>query len=199
MDGVLIDSMPYHQESFDKALKPYGLCLGDLDVSGRKTIDIFEEIQRSNKDIELPIKQLIDFKQAIARKLIEEAGDLILMPHTKEVLKKISANAKFGICTSGSRKSLEHLLRLLPGNINFNVLLTSEDVTLSKPNPEIYSLGASKLGLNPQQILVVEDSLSGISSGLAANCNVAAIGQLDLSEFGNHQNVCLIESLVDLV
>ena len=54
-------------------------------------------------------------------------------------------------------------------------VLTREDVEKAKPDPEIYLLAAQRLGVEPQDCLVLEDSPNGVRSGVAAGMNVIAV------------------------
>jgi sugar-phosphatase len=55
------------------------------------------------------------------------------------------------------------------------VFITAEQVKHGKPQPDAYLLGAERLGLAPQDCVVVEDAAAGILSGLAAGCQVIAV------------------------
>ena len=55
------------------------------------------------------------------------------------------------------------------------MVLTREDVTKPKPDPEIYLLAAEKLGVEPGECLVIEDSPNGARAGVAAGMNVIAV------------------------
>jgi beta-phosphoglucomutase-like phosphatase (HAD superfamily) len=59
-----------------------------------------------------------------------------------------------------------------------DVVLTREDVTNAKPDPEIYLLAAEKLGVEPGDCLVIEDSPNGAQAGVAAGMNVIAVATL---------------------
>jgi sugar-phosphatase len=60
------------------------------------------------------------------------------------------------------------------------VVVTAEDVLAGKPDPEPYTAGAQRLGLAPADVIVLEDSASGIASGLAAGATVLGIGEAAL-------------------
>jgi sugar-phosphatase len=53
-------------------------------------------------------------------------------------------------------------------------MITSEDVSLGKPNPDPYLAGAALLGLRPEDCVVFEDAVSGVRAGKAAGCTVVA-------------------------
>jgi sugar-phosphatase len=55
------------------------------------------------------------------------------------------------------------------------VLVAAEDVRVGKPSPEGYELAASRLGLDPQECVVIEDTPAGISAGRAAGARTVAL------------------------
>lgn len=78
--------------------------------------------------------------------------------------------------TSSDNKKMEHLREELPDIFTkFDVLITGNMVSRSKPDPEGYLLGAKKLGMDPGQCVVFEDSLQGVKAGKAAGCHVVGI------------------------
>lgn len=60
-----------------------------------------------------------------------------------------------------------------------DVMVCEQDITLGKPHPEPFLLGARLLGVDPADCLVLEDSTAGIEAGLAAGCRVVAVGSND--------------------
>ena len=68
-----------------------------------------------------------------------------------------------------------HVLRSLDLERYLDEVLTREDVTNPKPDPEIYLLAAEKLGVDPGDCLVIEDSPNGARAGVAAGMNVIAV------------------------
>ncbi|MES2171377.1 MAG: HAD-IA family hydrolase, partial [Actinomycetota bacterium] len=57
------------------------------------------------------------------------------------------------------------------------VLVTAEDVTAGKPDPECYRFAASRLGVDPADCIVFEDAEAGIQAGLAAGATVVVVGE----------------------
>jgi HAD superfamily hydrolase (TIGR01509 family) len=199
LDGVLINSMTQHAEAFRIALGEYGLFIGDVEIAGRSTVEIIKEVQANNPYIKIPISELVPLKQKIARELIQTAGIEVMTPHVNEVISCLSSNSKVGICTSGSKASLELFLSLLTCDIEFNVLLCADDVVDSKPNPEIYLKGAARMGVASKDILVVEDSPSGIQAALSAGCQVAHFAPPLHNDHNEIRCQYKIESLQELI
>ena len=60
-------------------------------------------------------------------------------------------------------------------NDTFDAIISGSDVTHKKPNPEIFLKAASKLGLKPDECLVVEDAVNGVEAAKAAGCRCLAL------------------------
>jgi beta-phosphoglucomutase-like phosphatase (HAD superfamily) len=97
-------------------------------------------------------------------------------PYTVDVLKVAKENGCLtGLVTLSKRKDVTHVINSLNIKSFLDVVITAEDVTKGKPDPQIYLYAAQKLGIPPQECLVLEDSVNGIKSGLAADMSVVAI------------------------
>ena len=79
------------------------------------------------------------------------------------------------LTTLSKRKDVLHVISSLGIGYLLNVVLTAEEVTKGKPDPEIYLLAANKLGIPPGECLVLEDSVNGIKAAQKAGMNVVAI------------------------
>merc|ERR1712032_86295 len=65
--------------------------------------------------------------------------------------------------------------RVVSGLDDFDVVLSNDDVTRHKPDPEIYLLAASRLGVPPEACWVLEDSEPGVMAGKNAGMHVVAV------------------------
>ena len=117
--------------------------------------------------------------------LAQESGDifdglldrhLALMPGLLELLdlldeKKIPR----AVATSSGRSYLTGMLNRFQLMPRFDFLLSAEDVVLGKPNPEIYQTAARRLGVEPSQMLVMEDSENGARAAVASGAYAVAV------------------------
>ena len=111
--------------------------------------------------------------EAEARKLEDrEASDdgLVVMPGAVELVSAIP-QGRWGVVTSGTRRLASARLRLA-GVPTPEVLVAADDVSHGKPHPEPYLKGAERLGLKPEECLVIEDAPAGIQAAHAAGMKV---------------------------
>ena len=80
-----------------------------------------------------------------------------------------------GIATSSRRSFVERVLGRFDFQPRFSPILTSEDITEGKPHPEIYLQAASRLGVAPAEMLVLEDSQNGCRAAVAAGAITVAV------------------------
>jgi beta-phosphoglucomutase-like phosphatase (HAD superfamily) len=90
------------------------------------------------------------------------------------VLEKLSGNYELALASSGSHGSVYNFLNANHFESFFQSILTGEDVTNAKPDPEIYRKTFAALGLAPDSCMVIEDAVSGIES--ARRAGAAAVG-----------------------
>ena len=97
-------------------------------------------------------------------------------PHTVGLLRIARETlCRTGLATMSYRQEALHALSALDLEQSLDVVLTREDVQKPKPDPEIYLLASKKLGVPPEEVLVIEDSLTGVRAGLASGANVIAL------------------------
>jgi len=137
-------------------------------------IDIIEEY----KDIyDLPgsVEDLYHQRQQIffemARKELELfPGALPLLVHLKQ------RRLKLALATSGDRDYLQVIFEKFPELQNyFTLVISSEDVLQGKPNPEVFTKTAQKLGVAPAECVVLEDSANGVLAAKAAGMQVICV------------------------
>ena len=93
-----------------------------------------------------------------------------------ELLKKVREKGFLtGLCTGSGRQDTEDVLRRLGIEDLFEQVVTNNDYTNRKPNPEPYLLTAQKLGVKPSECLVIEDSEAGLRSAVGAGMRCIVI------------------------
>lgn len=92
-------------------------------------------------------------------------------------------NIKTAIVTSSNRQKMDSVYRSRPElPLIFDAILTSEDFTESKPSPQCYLRAASRLGVEPGECVVFEDSFNGLRSGRSAGMYVVGLATTNSRE-----------------
>jgi HAD superfamily hydrolase (TIGR01509 family) len=103
-------------------------------------------------------------------------GQLATMPGLSELLAEIEArNLPKAIATSSGPRFVRRCLGQFQLEPRFQFILTAEDVILGKPHPEIYLTAASRLGVAPHEVMVLEDSANGCRAAVEAGTYVVAV------------------------
>jgi len=171
MDGVLVDNMHYHAQAWRQLGRELGKNLSFEDVRrvfGQRNREIMEALIGPCSDGEEAARRAAR-KEELYRGFMKPA----LKPHTGlmgflDALKR--DKIRMAVATSGPVENAAMVLDGLEIRRFFDVVTTGAEVSLSKPDPEIFLLSAAKLGLIPVQCVVFEDSIAGIQAARRAGC-----------------------------
>jgi len=175
-DGVVIDSSAQHERSWELLAEKENLPLPKDHFKkgfGKKNERIIPDLGWSDDSGE--VDRLSHRKEALYRELVKEQGVTVL-PGVRELLERLQAD---GIgCAVGSsthRANIELILSITGLTPFFTGLVTAEDVSHGKPDPEVFLKCAERLGAAPEGSVVFEDALVGIEAGHAAGMKVIAV------------------------
>jgi HAD superfamily hydrolase (TIGR01509 family) len=176
MDGVILDSEPLHVAAFQATLGRNGHELsGDSYKShfaGKTDEEGFTQyFAFINEEADVP--NLMDEK---TKDFLKLAGDnLIPYPGIVQLIKQLSKEIPIALVTGSLRVEAEVALKACGIEDCFSVIVTADDISHSKPNPEGYLKALSLLNLDANQCVVVEDSPSGVKAALAAGIDCIAV------------------------
>jgi sugar-phosphatase len=167
LDGVLVDSTPAVARCWTKWALRHGFVPDEVIriAHGRPSIATLREL--------LPDADHQAADREMERWEIEDLDGVIPLPGALELLKSLPAES-WTIVTSCTRPLAEVRIRAA-GLPMPRQLVTAADVQNGKPNPEPYVKGAERLGLAPQDCVVVEDAPAGIRAGKASQASVIAV------------------------
>ncbi|HEX3044404.1 MAG TPA: HAD family phosphatase [Bacillota bacterium] len=177
MDGVIVDTNPYHKKAWQSFCNRYGVFLSDrefkTEVFGRINKNAlkyifnkqltFEEIEKYSAEKE---KIFCDIYQDQVRPVNGLVNFLTQLQ--KEPCFKI------GLATSAPKGNMDLVLDKLNLRGFFAVLVDASLVKEGKPNPEIFFITSRLLGTPPEDCIVFEDSISGINA--ATNAGMKTVG-----------------------
>jgi HAD superfamily hydrolase (TIGR01509 family) len=176
LDGVLADSEPWWNQIDAKLLAEYGVTYhGEyhrnvLGVSYRLAVDFYKNAFH----IAAPVEELMRRRGEIATEFFAKCVDLF--PSAKETLEQLrEMRLHLAVATSSVSDSARPFLERTGITHFFETIITGDEIGRGKPHPDIYLRTAEKLGVPAAACLVIEDALSGVAAGKAANMRVAAI------------------------
>ena len=122
----------------------------------------------TEEEIDKLIPEMHKRKTALFVELIE-TGKLPLRPGIHRFMKEaMDAGLKIAVCTTSNEQAAKAITEKILTDIKFALVLAGDVVSKKKPDPEIYNLALSKLGLRPDEVFVVEDSKNGVAASKAA-------------------------------
>jgi mannitol-1-/sugar-/sorbitol-6-phosphatase len=167
LDGVLVDST-------GSVSRQWRLWAEENNIDPQKLVEMAHGVRTI--EIVRRLAPHVDAEAEVKRLEKREADDhdgVAVMPGAAELLKSIP-ESRWCVVTSGTRYLAHSRLRFakLPTP---RVLVSADDVSKGKPDPEPYLMGAKLLGMNPAECLVIEDAPAGILAAHAGRMKAIAI------------------------
>jgi beta-phosphoglucomutase len=182
MDGTLIEAKDWHYLALNEALAIFGEeisrdeHLGEFDGLPTKVkLSMLEKQNRLPAHLH-PIVSAIKQERTlryVGSQAFPRVEQLLMMSWLK------ARGFKLAVATNSIRGSAETMLSSV-GLLSFlDVVVTNEDVRNAKPHPEMYILTATRLGLRPENCLVIEDHDYGVDAAVNAGCQVFKVDSVD--------------------
>jgi beta-phosphoglucomutase len=195
LDGTLIDSEQYHWLAWRDTMAAEGVPLTHpqfLKTFGLRNDAIIPQwIPGATNE---QIDRIADDKERLYRRLVREGG-LAPLPGAAEWTQRLSNEGwRQAIASSAPRENIDAVLAVIGLGSVFQAVVSAEDVTLGKPDPQVFLTAASRLSSAPARSIVVEDAPAGVEA--ARRAGMPSIG---VSRNGTRLPADLaVESLADL-
>lgn len=175
MDGVLVNSMPLHTRSWELYLKRLGLQVDQLEarMHGRRNPELVRDLFGED----LPEDTVLEHgaaKERLFRELMAKEIHMSQIPGLMEFLNRYPDVPK-AIGSNAERANVDFTLDRLGLRSYFDVIVDGGEVVRPKPFPDVYLLAAKKLGFEPANCIVFEDSSAGTEAARAAGMRVVGI------------------------
>lgn len=175
MDGLMIDTEKVYWAVTRQIIAEHGKQVSDQTLGrmmGRSPIKSIEVLIRETGLTADP-RELLEKREARVKRVLEQGVEL--MPGLLDVLGQFRPRYKLGIATSAPMYLVDVILRRLELRSCFDAIQTSDNVIEGKPAPEIYLKAMARLGVPPDECIVLEDSSNGARAGKNAGAYVIAV------------------------
>jgi HAD superfamily hydrolase (TIGR01509 family) len=183
MDGLLINSEPFWQESETKVFTSIGLDANKKmfeQFMGKRIDEVVEVMYKMTPWNHVSKEKVVeDIVENVIRLVLEQGACLPGVTKTLQNLRK--ASFKIGLASSSKMKIISAVLNKLELHEYFEVVHSAEFEKYGKPHPQVFISTADMLGIHPSECVVFEDSLNGVISALAAGMKCIAIPEKDAS------------------
>lgn len=181
LDGVLVFTDKLHYQAWKQMADKMNIYF-DEEINNRlrgvSRMDSLEIILENYHGEPLSIEQkehLATEKNDTYRELLKTMTKGDATEEVRETLAELKRRG-YKLSLGSSSKNARFILERVELLDMFDAISDGNNITKSKPDPEVFLKGAEYLGLNPEDCLVVEDAEAGVDAGLAGGMKVAAIG-----------------------
>ena len=196
MDGVLVDSEPLHKEAETYVLAKHGIQYSEniaKQYTAYGTEELFWKDIANHFRIELDIAEAIKQKQ---KYYFNHFNKIELIQPAIDLLQRLkSHNCRIALASSSSRNVIKKTLSTFSLEKYFEFTISSDDVNYGKPAPDVFILAAQSLKIDPQNCIVIEDSVNGVKAGKAAGMTVVAVPNAFTETFNFSEADYILKSL----
>jgi beta-phosphoglucomutase len=201
-DGVIADTEHLHYASYQKVLEPKGFGFSYDEYAARyMAYDSFGCLKQRMIDLDQPvegeeIRRWVEQKNAEHERLIAQ-GDVSALPGAVDAILYAASRGPVAVCTGAVLSDIAPLLEKFALMGHLSTVVTADDVSVSKPDPESYALACSRLNQNPEDCLAIEDTPGGLQSAKGAGCQTLGVTTTHTREQLRPIADRVISSLVD--
>jgi beta-phosphoglucomutase len=167
MDGVLIDARDWHYEALNRALSLLG-----YEITRYEHLTTFDGLPTGRK------LQMHGFLNSLKQQYTLELVATRCKPvfHHQYALAKLkAAGYRLGVASNSVRRTVEEMMERSDLMRYLDLIISNEDVTRAKPDPEMYLTAMSRFGVAPEETVIVEDNENGVKAATAAGGHVMVV------------------------
>lgn len=188
MDGVLIDAKEWHYDALNRALRLFG-----LEISRADHLTTFDGLPTRRKLEMLTVTDgfpagLHGFVNELKQQYTMEIVNARCKPtfvHEYALARLKQRGMKLAVASNSVRNSVVSMMNKSGLDLYLDLMLSNEDVSKPKPDPEIYTQAIQRLGVSPAEALIVEDNDHGIRAARASGAHVLVVSSVDDVNLGN--------------
>ncbi|ANT65582.1 MULTISPECIES: HAD family hydrolase [Prosthecochloris] len=174
-DGLLFDSEQLFFELTQEVFAEWKLVLTP-EYWGREYLDMAKRSRQVARELGLDPELVEPMIRERDRRYLERLAEPVpLRPGVRTVLEELHGKVRMGVVTGSPRHKVDMMHQSAGIASLFEVVVTADDVTMTKPHPEPYLLAVARLRVDPERVLAVEDSVRGLRSAHAAGLRCVAV------------------------
>jgi beta-phosphoglucomutase len=185
LDGVIVDTAKYHFIAWRRMANSVGFDFSEAENEKLKGVSRIESL-----DLILKwggVEKTVAEKQALASQKNEWYREYILKMDESEILEGVlpfldaAEKQGFKLAVGSSSKNATTILGQIGLKDRFEVIIDGNQLTRSKPDPQVFQLGAEAMALHPKECIVFEDAEKGVDAALSGGFYAVGIGGENLS------------------
>lgn len=175
MDGVIIDSGPWHLQAWKTVLRSHGIVADDMEfrrLFGMRDSEVIPRLIANNSDDDA--HQFMEEKSRVFQQLIAQHATPI--SGVIEVIDRLRAhNVRVGLASLARPEEIASILDKTGLRDRLPVVITGDSIMRDKPAPDIFLTAAYRLDVDPSSAVVFEDAISGVEAARAAGMSIIAL------------------------
>ncbi|MHA7057964.1 beta-phosphoglucomutase [Aquimarina sp. M1] len=180
LDGVIVDTAKYHFLAWQNLANSLGISFSSAQNEQLKGVSRVRSLEKilewGNKTIsEEEFTTLMAKKNEEYLHYIDTMDTSEILPDVPRVLEYLLTKEQ-AIALGSASKNARIILDKVLLREKFHAIVDGTDVSKAKPDPEVFLIGAQKLGVNPKDCVVFEDSVAGIQAANSADMISIGIG-----------------------
>lgn len=189
LDGVIVNTSKYHFLAWKKIADQLNIHITEIENEQLKGISREDSLKTilklgNRKISEKDFKSLLNLKNKIYLKMIDNIDKSALLPLVSEKLEYLKAlNRK--IVLASSSKNAKAVLEKTGLVKSFDAIVDGNEILKPKPEPEIFLIAAKKVNILPKYCVVFEDAVAGIEAAKKAEMLAIGIGENDILHQAN--------------
>jgi len=180
LDGVIVSTDEYHYLGWKRLADELGIPFDRhinerlRGVSRMESLEII--LERAAQSYTAAEKlEFAERKNTYYREFLNQVTPKDILPGVMELLAELKTK-QIKIAIGSSSRNTPLILAQIGLSDYFNAVADGNDITRSKPDPQVFLFAAERLGIPPSACLVVEDAFAGVEAGLAAGMRVLGVG-----------------------
>lgn len=180
LDGVIVDTAKYHFIAWRRMANELGF---DFTVEENEKLKGVSRMDSLNLILQWGgVEKNDDEKQALAAQKNEWYREYILKMQSDEILEGVESfleelkNKGIRIALGSSSKNAGTIIKQVGLEDRFEVIVDGNNLTRSKPDPQVFQLGSEAMGVSPQECIVFEDAAKGVDAALAGQFWAVGVG-----------------------
>ncbi len=166
-DGVLVDSIEVHWSSFMPACSEVGIHVDRDRLVRYNGIPVIQQIELFAGHSNVQVNANAVFDRYSENYALQSIEDVVIIEPMLGIMRALSlAGCSVAIASSGSREHIQAIVDKFA--IPCEIIVSNNDVSNGKPDPEIFLTAAARLGISPENCVVFEDSDIGIQAAVRA-------------------------------
>jgi HAD superfamily hydrolase (TIGR01509 family) len=188
MDGVLIEAKEWHYEALNRALKLFGMPISRFDhLTSFDGLPTLRKLELLTLERGLP-KELHTFINEMKQKFTMEIVHTRCKPsfvHEYALSNLKDRGYKLAVCSNSIRNTVVTMMERAALSGYLDLMISNEDVSRGKPDPEMYVRSMKYFALEPSECLIIEDNENGIKAARASGGHLLVVREVTEVNFGN--------------